>query len=78
MVECGAQEILQRKHNTSRLQTNSLATTDCTNAEVEADPDVGTGEVLDAAKWIVFVVNDLFFLSVATVSFSEMKECKSA
>ena len=29
-------------------------------------------------KWIVLVVNDLFLLSVATVSFSEMKGCKSA
>ncbi|WP_123306281.1 hypothetical protein [Vibrio crassostreae] len=29
-------------------------------------------------KWIVLEVNDLFLLSVATVSFSEMKGCKSA
>ncbi|WP_210450426.1 hypothetical protein [Vibrio crassostreae] len=29
-------------------------------------------------KWIVLEVNDLFLLSVVTVSFSEMKECKSA
>lgn len=40
--------MLHRKHNTSKPQTSSLATTDCTSADPEADPEVGTGDVLDA------------------------------
>lgn len=66
-LECVAQERLQRKHNTSRLQTKSLATTDCTNAEVEADPDVGTGEVLDAVVVDAEEVADVLVAAVMRV-----------